>query len=129
MSTDTMMMNARYGDREKLGEAWLQKRKAVADGQTLPNGAPNPHLPRLVIEEDVARLAYDMAYLLSAFTIMQQQVNMLHDLATRVPILEGAYSSLALSVHQPMNTSVMETMRKLHERNLELEKRVLELQK
>ena len=129
MSSDSMMMNARYGDREKLGDVWLAKRKQVAESQTLPNGAPNPQLPRLVIEEDIARFAYDMAYILSALTIMQQQVNMLHDLATRVPILEGAYSSLALSVHQPMNTSIMETMRKLHERNIELEKKLLELQK
>lgn len=91
------MLEHRYGDRGKLGEVWLEKRKFADKNEKKEDGKANPHHPRFVMEEKIARLEFDMAFLVESNRILIQQQEMLTGMFQRMAVLEGAYSHLLMS--------------------------------
>lgn len=88
------LIKQRYGDREQLGNDWIEKRKIADKSEFKEDRKPNPLYPRLRMEADIARMAYDMSFLLEANAIMQEQIMMFSSMFQRMAILEGAYSHL-----------------------------------
>lgn len=95
---DLLVMRSRYNNPSALGEIWLEKRKLAEKGQLLENGKPNPQHPRLVIEADQARMAYDMAYMIQMLDNFGLQLEVYSELFQRVGLLEGAYSHLMVGM-------------------------------
>jgi len=114
-------LQRKYGDREKLGDAWVEKRKHAAMNEKI-DGKPNPHYPRLAMEAELARMAYDMAYVLEQNSMMQEQINILTELYHRVGLLEGAYAHLSQSTDYVKN-QYKDSMRKHHEERREYQTR------
>jgi len=90
------MMQSRYGDRARLGDEWLEKRKLADKNKLLPDGKPNPLHIRFVLEADMARMAYDMSFMLEQNNIMQTQIGIMSEMYQRVAILEGAYNHVMM---------------------------------
>lgn len=88
------MVRKRYENRDALGAEWLEKRKLADKHRTLASGEPNPMYPRYALEEQVARLSYDMAFLVEQNRILAEQNLMMSEVYQRMGILEGAYSHL-----------------------------------
>lgn len=86
----------KYGkeNRAKLKEDYQNKTKMVEKSKTLPDGKPNPHLPRMQLEADLAQTRYDMAYLVDRNQELENKMEILVQLFDRVSILEGAYSHI-----------------------------------
>lgn len=92
------MIRRRYADTNALGEDWAAKRNAAAKMKTGKDGAPNPLYPRYALEAEVARLTFDMAYLVESNRLLKEQNDIFSELFQRVGILEGAYGHLMASV-------------------------------
>lgn len=90
-------LDMKYADREKLGEEWIQKHKAAEAAKTREDGKANPHYPRLAMEATLARMAFDMSYVITQNLRIRREMDILTELYQRVGILEGAYSYLRSS--------------------------------
>ena len=93
-----MMVKRRYANTDALGEEWVERRKAADKNKTTASGEPNPLYPRFALEEKVARLEYDMSYVLAQNRILVDQNEMFSAMLQRVAVLEGAYTHLMTSV-------------------------------
>lgn len=105
-------MDNTYGDIETLGADWKAKQKATEGAEFLPDGARNPHHPRLLIETDIARMMYDISYLLHQNRNLSNQVAMLSDMHQRMGILEGAYGHL-MAMAQSVKLEYYNKLKKL----------------
>lgn len=96
--TNGTMLEHRYGNREQLGETWIEKRKLSDKNEKREDGKPNPHHPRFVVEEKIARLEFDMAFLVESNRILVEQQEMLTAIFQRMAVLEGAYSHIMTAI-------------------------------
>lgn len=84
----------RYQNREALGKEWHDKRKFADEHRKLESGKDNPMHPRYAMEEQIARLQYDMAYVLEENRILREKMQLFSSLFDEVAILRGAYMSV-----------------------------------
>lgn len=112
----------KYQNRKQLGDDWTEKRKLAEMSKTKEDGKPNPLYPRLAMEAEMARMAFDMAYVIQINENLKQQVEILSSLYERVGLLEGAYSYLRQSTdyvkqqHKDMMLKNIEERRQLLEK-------------
>lgn len=118
--TNGGMLEHRYGDRRALGEEWLEKRKIADKNRLREDGSPNPHHPRMVLEEQMARVIYDMAYLVEANRILVEQNEMFSSMFHRMAVLEGAYSYLRTSTDHVKQEYYAQQKKLLEERKAAL---------
>lgn len=83
-------LEQKYRDREKLGEEYAAARKLAEKSQTV-DGKPNPMLPRLEMQADMAQMKLEMSYIIDRNSQLQQHIETIGYLHDRVGILEGAY--------------------------------------
>jgi hypothetical protein len=91
---DERMLQSRYGDRERLGEELSQARELLKKNSLLADGSPNPNRIRFEMQEAIARMNFDMGFLLARNRLQAEQIEMLNTMYQRMGILEGAYSHL-----------------------------------
>lgn len=94
------LVNMKYSDRDKLGQEWVDKHKAAEASKTREDGKPNPHYPRMAMEATLARMAFDMAYVVSENLRLRREMDILAELYSRVGIIEDAYAHLRSSTEQ-----------------------------
>jgi hypothetical protein len=113
-SAELRFLQMKYRDRAALCEEWIEKRKIAAMNKESEDGKASKHYPRMAMEADIARMAYEMAYILEQNSMMQEQINILTELYQRVALLEGAYTHLSQSTEYVKN-QYKDSMRKHYE--------------
>lgn len=115
-------MQLKYRNRKELCEAWIEKRKIASMNKEINDGKPSPHYPRMAMEADIARMAYEMSFVLEQNSMMQEQINILIDMYPRVGLLEGAFAHLSQSTEYVKN-QYKDSMRKHYEERKEYQTR------
>lgn len=82
LRAEETMRDLRYADPLKLGEVMVAAHKAAREGKKSQNST------RLRLEHEVARLNYDMAYLMEESKIMREICDIAIGLSHRVAVLE-----------------------------------------
>lgn len=93
----------KYAERERLGDEWVEKRKLAEKNKTREDGKPNPHYARMAMEAELARMAFDMAYMVETNCRMAEQIIMLQVLFERVGLIEGNMAYLKQSTDYVKN--------------------------
>lgn len=88
-------LEKKYHNRRLLWEASEHARRQADDAELI-GGAPNPQYRRLVLEAEVAKLRYEMAYMVDKNKQLATLIEPLEFLFQRVGILEGAYGHVKL---------------------------------
>lgn len=112
------LIKGKYGDRKQLAEDWIEKRKIAEKNRTREDGSPNPQYPRMAMEAEIARFAYDIAYMVDGQRVLAEQICVMSSLFERVGLLEGAYAHLRQSTDYVKN-QYKDSMRKHHEERKE----------
>lgn len=96
-------LQMKYKNRESLGDEWVRKRKIADNNKTRDDGTANPHHARLEMESTIARLEFDMAYMMEMNRMLFEQFEIMSSLYQRVGLLEGAYGHLQQSTNYVKN--------------------------
>lgn len=122
---DLEFIRHKYINQARVTDAdpeWLRLHRTAEKNRTKEDGALNPNYYRMRMEADLARLQYEMGFMVRANAMAFQQLAIMEQLYQRVGLLEGAYSYLQ-SAHFDVKSKYKDTMKQSYEAQKEFRTR------
>lgn len=86
-NSNYLALKSRYGDRKKLGDDAIAKRKALKD-----MAADNPLYQRTSVASEMAAMRWDMSYIVAENERMREHCSTISWLHEQLSIVQGAYA-------------------------------------